>query len=91
MSTLVFGLICAAIGAFAGVAIAYTIMEPRYAKFVAESEASCLKTVRENYAREQATRELLLREIGEALDVGDVYLPSFGWVVFEKSEADRDA
>lgn len=91
MGTFIFGLICAAIGAFAGVAIAYSIMESKYDKIVSEAEGSCLRTVRENYAKEQATRKLLLKELGEALKVDHVYLPSFGWIIFEKTENKQDA
>lgn len=74
------------IGALAGVAFAYTFIEPKYKQIVEETKLDCLRTVRENYAREQANRELLLRELGEALEIDEVYLPSFGCVVLRETE-----
>ena len=85
MGHIIFGMICMVIGAFAGVAIAYTIMETKYDKIVEGVESNCLKTIRENYAKEQTKRKLLLQELGEALDVDVVALPSFGYVTLKRA------
>lgn len=85
MGHIIFGLLCMMIGAFAGIAIAYTIMEPKYDKIVEGVESNCLKTIRENYAKEQTTRKMLLYELGEALDVDVVALPSFGYVTLKRA------
>lgn len=86
---IIVGTICTIVGMLAGVAIAYAAMEEYYrglAEDIREdAEYRCLHTVRENYEKEQRTRELMLRELGEALDVDMVFLPSFGYVTLKQA------
>jgi transcriptional regulatory protein LevR len=46
-----------------------------------ESERKSLKTIRDNYAKEQHNTKLLLEELGEVLDIDVVELPSFGYTI----------
>lgn len=83
------GLMCLFIGVCAGLLIAYLFLEDKYRKRMDDaiegSETKCLHTIRDNYAKEQNTRKLLLNELGEALDVDVVYLPSFGYVTLKRA------
>ena len=78
---------CIFVGMCSGIMIAHMVIEPRYERLLDEtinaSEAKCLKTITKNYVKEQSTRKLLLHELGEALDVDVVHLPSFGYVLLK--------
>ena len=85
----IIGVICLVIGMVAGMALAYAALEDHYRDLAEDiredAEFRCLKTIRANYEKEQSTRELLLREIGEELGVDIVYLPSFGYVTLKQA------
>lgn len=89
LSTFAIATICVIVGMLAGGALAYAALEEHYRKMAddiqAEADRVCLETIRENYEREQKTRQVLLNELGVALDADVVYLPSFGFVTLDEA------
>lgn len=89
LSTFVIATICVVVGMLSGGAFAYAALEEQYREVAdniqAEADRVCLKTIRENYEKEQKTRQVLLNELGVALEVDVVYLPSFGYVTLQEA------
>ncbi len=83
------GVIGVIVGILAGMALVYAAMEDRYRDLAEDikedAEFKCLATIRKNYKKEQRTRKLLLHELGEALGVDVVHLPSFGYITLKKA------
>ena len=86
----IIGVSCFVMGILSGMVLAYAALEDYYRDLAEDiredAEFRCLKTIRENYEKEQRTRELLLRELGEELGVDIVYLPSFGYVTLDQAD-----
>ncbi len=84
-----YGVVCFVLGMLSGAIILYTylaqIHRDRELDIKEKTEQECLETVRENYQKEQTTRKLLLYELGEALDVDVIYLPSFGYITLKRA------
>lgn len=86
--TIVFvAFLCYILGGLSGLIIAYTYIVPRcedaYREALAEHDKRTLALVRDQEAREELNTKMLLDELGEALDVDMVELPTFGYVTLK--------
>lgn len=87
LSTAMACFICMLFGGIIGMTIDSIILSRHFQKeltdAIEEEKRETLRTIRENHARNETNNKLLLEEIGEALDVDVVELPSFGITVLK--------
>ena len=79
--------ICMFFGGIVGIVVDSIILDRVYqkdlTKAIEEEKRESLRVIRENHAKNELNNKILLDEIGEALDVDVVELPSFGLTVLK--------
>lgn len=87
MEFFVFGLIMIFSGMVSGAILTHSYVTEKYKDMAREEiekeQLRALNSIRDGYHKYDARTKLLLEELGEALDVDVVELPSFGYVLLK--------